>query len=340
VLLPAEVLPFLSHDDPSLRQFASHYLGEAHDPWPVTADDVWAAMDRIPREERAWLAKYLGSYPLTPRSTERVFETLAGPVDDDDVWYHVAGRLYDHPLEDIRRAFAHPVIGERIARTETGRELLRRGMLCHPQQAAACALEVLRRRAPQDGRASWTLVLVVLLLQKLRVPEALGPLCDVAADPHPYFLFTAEWAADALLHLGTEEVIAVVAARYEDGALHRWGPRVLGRIKRPEAERALIDLFLAERRIEEGSVLAMALCELCSAAPEVIGTLRDMAEHELFDPHHGDLDDHLLVVCAMHGWEPAGAPFWRRRLAERRAARESPTAPSPSLATVRRAGKA
>src|SRR6185312_5771431 len=217
---------------------------------------------------------------------------------------------------------------------------LRRGLLRHPREAAARTLEVLHRPAPEDGQASWTQVLVVLLLEKMRVPEALGPLCDLAVAPHTYFLLTGEWAADALRHLGTAEVVAAVTARYGQGPLHRWVPRILGRIKRPEAERALIDLFLAERRIEESSVLAVALCELCSAAPEVIDTLRDMAEHELFDPGHGDLDDHLLIVCAMHGWEPVGAPFWRRRIAARRAARDSPTAASPSLATVRRAGKA
>jgi hypothetical protein len=379
VLLPAEVLPFLSHEDPSLRDFARHYLGDAHDPWPVTADDLWAAMDRVAPGERAYLAKYLWYFPLTPRSTERLFEGLGGAVDDHDLWHHLVNRLQDHPPEDIRRALADPVIGQRLARSGRASELsellgvleltfdrvweaaeaftariagkefcigpdweqmtrLRRGLLRHGRQAAARGVEVLRRPAPRDGRAAWTQALVVVLFERMREPEALEPLFDIATAPHNHFALAGEWAADALGHLGTPEVIAEATARYQDGTLCQWwAPRMLGRIKRPESERALIGLFLAERRIEESTRLAVALCELCSAAPEVIESLRDMVEHELFDPIQGALDERLLVVYGMHGWEPA--PHWQRRIAARKAAEEAPNGRWATLATARRAGK-
>lgn len=372
------MLPFLSHEDQSLREFARHYLGEAHDLWPITGDDLWAVMDRVPLDQRAYVAKYLGCCPLTPGSTERVFAGLGGAVDDADLWHHLVHRLQDHPPEDIRRALADPVIGPRLVRSRRAGELselvgvldltfdqvweateefadriagkpfcvgpdwaqmmrLRRGLLRHGRQAAARGLEVLRRPAPRDGRAAWIQVAVVLLFEKMREPEAQEPLFDIAAAPRTHFLLAGEWAADALSHLGTREVIAEATARYEDGTLRQWTPRILGRIKRAESERALIGLFLAERRIEECTRLAVALCELCSAAPEVIESLRDMVEHELFDPTKGSLDEHLLDVYGMHGWEPP--PHWRRRVAARRAAEESPTARWPTLATARRAGK-
>src|SRR5438105_2143670 len=47
MLLPAQVIPFLSHADEMLRDQAIQYFREAHDPAPLNADLVWEALDKI-----------------------------------------------------------------------------------------------------------------------------------------------------------------------------------------------------------------------------------------------------------------------------------------------------
>lgn len=86
MLLPAQVLPFVQHPVPDVRQFAIAYLGEAHDRGAATQDDLWAALDRYPDAgvrggrgrltERAWFMRWLPAFAPTERSTDRLFHGL------------------------------------------------------------------------------------------------------------------------------------------------------------------------------------------------------------------------------------------------------------------------
>jgi len=82
MLLPAEVHPFLSHEDGFVRNLALDYLWDAHDAGPTTQEDVWATVDRYGKapkdlkQERRTFARALASFPPTERSTERLFEGL------------------------------------------------------------------------------------------------------------------------------------------------------------------------------------------------------------------------------------------------------------------------
>src|SRR5918997_237969 len=77
MLTPAQVIPFLGHDDPEARRLARRYLVSAHDPAPATAEDFWAAVDKVPPEEAgAYLDRLRG---VAPNRGARPPETAPPP---------------------------------------------------------------------------------------------------------------------------------------------------------------------------------------------------------------------------------------------------------------------
>jgi len=68
MLLPSEVAPLLVLGDSRVLLFAITYLAGAHDPGPLTADDIWAAIDRVRGDDRYYLFMYLSALPSTPSS--------------------------------------------------------------------------------------------------------------------------------------------------------------------------------------------------------------------------------------------------------------------------------
>src|SRR5215218_7418370 len=87
MLTPARVIPFLSHDDPEVRRLARRYLVSAHDAAPATADDFWAATQKVPPEEAGAYMDRLGLVPQTESSLRRLLEELpkADPATSDSL---------------------------------------------------------------------------------------------------------------------------------------------------------------------------------------------------------------------------------------------------------------
>ena len=70
--------------------------------------------------------------------------------------------------------------------------------------------------------------------------------------------------------------------------------------------------------------LGMALCELCTTSPEALDRLQALVSCRHFDPDRGSLDEALLTVCAVLGFQPVEAPAWKERVDLRKAAWRSP----------------
>ncbi len=129
MLFPAEVRPFLSHEDGFVRDLALDYLWDAHDPGGTTQEDLWATIDRYgkaprdPKEERRTFAQCLVSFPPTERSTERLLEGLRIEADTD-VMRHLVRAAAALPPESVRRLLDDPRIVHRLSTPEAPREVL------------------------------------------------------------------------------------------------------------------------------------------------------------------------------------------------------------------------
>jgi hypothetical protein len=362
MLLPAEMLPSLLHEDPSVRQFAIEYFAYAHDPAPLTTDDVWAAADRVRGDDRLTLIKYLSCFASTPASTARLLRELHSETDDN-AFMHLCATLWRLPGEVVQTALADPKVTRRlppIPRAEldlvvdlAGRsfdDLWRLAETCEveikdgmwllkptlfwvnrlsdalarfPEQAAARALGALLD-APSGRRARWEQAFAARVLRSVRHPGALVPLLALAGDARPFF-FASDWAEDALVHLGTREVVAAAAAGFPAGGwFDRLAAHILGRVKRPESEQALVRLLAGASDAESCTQLGMALCELCTTSPEALDRLHALVSCCHFDPNCGSLDEALLTVCTLHGFQPVEAPTWKERMAIREASYRTP----------------
>jgi len=80
MLLPNQVIPFLSHADELLRDWAALYFQSAHDPAPLTADGVWEAFDKL--ESSASTESLMHLLPSLPASDAATHRLIAA-VDDD-----------------------------------------------------------------------------------------------------------------------------------------------------------------------------------------------------------------------------------------------------------------
>jgi hypothetical protein len=108
MLRPAEVRPFLWHEDGYARELALAYFASEYDFGPATQEDVWAAMDRYGeapkgfKQERRTLALHLREFPPTERSIERLFRGLRIEADAA-VTVHLARAVAELPPETVRR---------------------------------------------------------------------------------------------------------------------------------------------------------------------------------------------------------------------------------------------
>jgi hypothetical protein len=356
VLLPADMLPFIFHGDASVRRFAmDFYFSDAHDPG-LTADVLWAAADRVHGDERLLFTKYLPSFPSTPASVERIFDLLRSERDER-LFHHLCAAVEHLPSEEVRRALGDPKIARRLpaiakarfvgvlelagqsfddlwrivetcnVEIKAGRWLveptlwrvnrLAEALARSPEQAAGRALDALLD-APVGRRTRWVQTFAARLLCNVRHAGALVPLLALAGDREVFFI-ASDWAEDALVHLGTTEVVAATAAGFSSGGeWFRWhAGHVLGRIKRPESEKAVMRLLAASSDVTDCTRLGMALCALCTTSPDALDRLRALVNGCHFDPSSGELDEALLMVCAVQGFQPVEAPAWREQIVDR-----------------------
>ena len=343
MLLPGQVIPFLQHEDADVRAHAADYLAKAHDPSPATAEDFWRSIDRFGADASAALLVRLADLPQNEASLDRLLDALrkgfgrertkhlhraCATVDfgllsarrDDltstqvlppDVRDHLrqrlelegqpAAELWDR-LQKYSEKIRHAHWGDFDTRVS---DRLVEALARHCQAAGALVSDYLSgpRRAEE-----WMELFVVQLAGALRHEPVTDRLLELLGDDGDLMV---EDAVLALARIGTPAVIEGVEAYYR-GA--EWGPRlsatsVLGRIKRPESEAALMRLMQTETDTGLLTSVAMYLCDLCTT--EGLEPIRRIIVEDRYDPETEDLELLLLTVGKMVGYTPPEAEAWR-----------------------------
>src|SRR5947208_2318179 len=77
MLLPDQVAPFLSSEDVVLRHHAARYFEHADDRGGLTADDVWAALERVGlSRSEGTLIRLLNDLTQSDASVERLLAAM------------------------------------------------------------------------------------------------------------------------------------------------------------------------------------------------------------------------------------------------------------------------
>ena len=354
MLVPAQVIPFLRHDDEAVRTHAADYLADAHDPSPATAEDLWAAIDQIGLNRSTWLLSLLRRLPQTDASLDRLLQSLRSGGLAEDADYHlqlallhvdlpllsrrkdellsadgVLPRVRDHlaqrlelagrPADELWDALAqHSRDADDMAVGEFDPDVSGRlieALARHGEAVGGRALGRLRDGPVDD----WMEIFCIRLVGKLRYAPATQALVDrflIDAD------LLREDVARALTRIGAPEVVERIEAFYPGKPWHvrlyAHGP--LGRIKRPESEQALLRLLADELDDEQRTWLAMSLCDLCSR--DALDVVCRMVVKHRYDPQIVELDEMLLAVATMTGYAFREAAEVRDRVERRRRKRE------------------
>jgi hypothetical protein len=359
MLLPAQVLPFVQHPARGVRHHAVGYLGEAHDRGAATQDDLWDALDRngADRRERSWFMRWLRAFAPTERSTDRLFHELRAerdpglrkdmlraatelPVDAkvrlladpsitdelatfvvlglrDDVW--LAGQSFEQLWAALEECAAGLGVGGTIESPLFRRAVcLVRALAAHPERAGERALAILRGPAPASDVASWEETFSVLIFERVPMPAFDARLLDILGQEGDLYL--NERATDALVRLGTPEVVAAIEQRIpgDSMAFLIYGRGVLAQIKIPESEATCLRLLGRSAALPDRTEYASCLYHLCASTPEAFGAIAAMVLAGLYDPELIALDEAVLTLGTMVGWAPDEAAWEARPRPDRR----------------------
>lgn len=344
MLTPEQVIPFLTHDEPFVRRHAAMYLADAHDPSPATADDLWHAMDRHGMSGPEALVSYLRQFLQTEDSLWRAMAALGRTQDErtrDDLEAAVESAplplltqfkdelLAGLQLSDDSKAYLRRRIGlsqrpvhdlwvelmdlgrdrgDNKGPDEEAAELLVQAIGARADDAVlAKAIAILRDEKVIDWREIFAVDVLGesrhvaatdLLLEKLRVDDDAMP----------------ERTSDALVRIGTPEVVEKLVAMLpaEEWHVRLYGIDVLGRIKRPESEAALLRMLKGEKDKELRTLIGENLC-LLAPPLDVLGMLRDeVAVGHIGDPMH-DVEGLILAAGRMVGYAPPEEKKWAER---------------------------
>jgi len=353
MLTPDQVIPFLVHDDEEVRQHAVTYLAGANDPSPATADDFWRAIDQLgPRNA----ASHLDRLELLPQSDASVGKTLEAlktfgaddrpallralrSIDLDlarnhidairsaenvtpDVTAHLEERLKladeaPEPLWDRLIEQARALENKQLSEADAlAAERLIEALARKPEFAADRTAALLRDESARD----WREVIATDLAGEMRLgtPEAVEALIDKLKDEEADILW--ETAAEALVRVGDAHVVQRLRERFPQ---EEWGFRIsaagiLGRIKRPEAEAAIVALLPGESDKEVITFLASSLLDLCPTDTGTLEQVRRLVLDGRYEPGTADVPSTLLAAGTMVGYAPPEVDEWRaRREAER-----------------------
>jgi hypothetical protein len=339
MLLPAQVLPFLSHPDDVVREHATLYFRHAHDPAPLTADDVWHALDQLDGSAATGgLMRLLPDLPASDASTQR----LIGAAGDDkyldaedDIW----NALEDLDIGPLRRHAdailaidglpddSPGVIRERLELAdlsvdalwdrltedahanrgkywnEYDREPARRlidALARHGDAAADRAMRVLDSPVVSEDALD---IFSIQLLGRLRHRPALELLARKFVDAADDDDVLHETLVDAIPRVGGADAVPLIAGPFPDacangGAYPIYAADLLGRIKHPDAEAALLRLLDDPATRDERDHLLMALAALCPTGP-ALDVLRQAVLAGDYDEKLADLRRDLVAAAIM-----------------------------------------
>jgi len=348
MLSPAQVIPFLDHEDGWVREHAARYVAEAHDCSPCTADDFWRVWDRRGLNNRTLHLYRLRTIPQTPLSLRRTLQALRECPEKDRwhltdaiqeisyellcrCWPEIAAArdvlsaddlqvlearfaLRDKPPDALwERLIAHAIESKDLQVGEldhsTSDQLIE-ALAPHPAAVSERAMDVLRDETIQDWREIFCIKLVGLMKHSPAIDLLLAKL-RIDAD------YMNERVVDALVRIGEPEVVERLAANFAQEPEHYrlYSSGVLGRIKRSESEAAIVRLLPNETDSMNRTALLQSLCDLCPTDPSDLKQLRHVVLDDSYDSLMFDLKETLLAVCTMAGYELPERDSWREEVA-------------------------
>ena len=349
-MLEPEILkPFLLDDDPWVRSAVARYFDEG---WSQETDLIpliLDACDRFGYRENISSLVCCRQLPLTPPTFERVLQQLAD-VDHDNTAMHLSSILSNAPiyllikhetetlgneylLEDYRTRIQHRLklrswSGERLwqelqdlsQRYESTQndstfdsvydDAVIAALVPHdvPDTGTICGL-----LTDPETKESWLESYLIDLVGFRRLGEAIPALVDMLRGDEASL---PDNCSQALARIGHPEIVRRIRSCY---AAESWSFRdssagLLGEIKHPESETAILAFLEEEKDIDIRTELCHGLCQLFSERGV------EVVRQEVDDGYRGwivTLEEVLLPVIHVLGIELLEADQWRREREER-----------------------
>ncbi|GGA38536.1 HEAT repeat domain-containing protein [Paenibacillus physcomitrellae] len=164
-------------------------------------------------------------------------------------------------------------------------------------------------QADPEDTANYESVYYTQAAGKMKLASAVPLLIDYLASTNDLL---AEQACDALVRIGSEDVVSRLAERYakeQDDYFKLYAADCLGRISDPAAEPAVLSLLQKERNLTHATKLAASLCFMGSK--QSIPVITKLIESG-YDDDYLDLREPLYLNCVMNEVELPQLLEWRK----------------------------
>ncbi len=339
MLLPAQVIPFLTNENALLRETAVRYFKHAQDVGPLTAEQCWAAIHSVGLGRGVTgLILLLPDLPQSDASTEALLAALDLPADESmREWLIQALDAID--FSELRR-YADPIFARTDLPEDTREHLQARLDLADvPAQAvwdqlqrhaddvselywdefdhriADRLIEALARFGQDStdraislirrlgGQGDLLEIFAINLLARMRHRPALDLLLRALVDWDAEDDDLHEALQDAIPQIAGVDAVAPLEARIpaQSWSFALTAAEILSRIKHPDAEGALLRLIDHPKLIESRDALADALFSLCTT--DGLARLRQIVIEGAYDAQSYDLKDDLVACALMAGFD-------------------------------------
>lgn len=344
---PTKLAECLTHRSLHVARFAQQYFSRAHDPFPLTPTIIWNAIHVLGPKEGRGLLPLLGRVKHESQDLQKLFQALRSR---DESFLHgvfeASIGLDPHGLQlllDAPTARALPPpwrsrVESRVTLSTLGFEELWQSLLDEILRQSS-ADEINSNRAndilwalshhAKQGSAQCEKVFAdpelyqspihlfaLHLAGTIRNEEAIPHLLDILGRNDS---FMSDLAVNALIRIGTPNVVEELASRYPTGndAYRVFAPAVLDGIKRPESEAASLKLLREIKELEDRSRLALTLFSLCTT-DGFEDLHRIVATHDYVEMS-SDFETEMFVLCTIQNRKVPELEVWRTRALERSA---------------------
>ena len=349
MFLPEQVKPFLLHDDVDVRRNAATYFTDSWSDDPEILPMLLEACGRFGVEDDRRNLYHADRLRITAESLDRILEFLEA-IEDARAFEYLNAIIAWAPM-DVLSSRQEAIEGHPEVSEETRSQLKRRRELIEwtgerlweelqalarrasdgaidefEQEALIDALidreipdtetvcRLLKELEPEEG---WLEIFLVQIAGGRRLREASPILLDKFRIDADYLL---EATSDALARIGDPSTAELIRRAYPGAD---WSPRLsyaelLGKIKAPESESAILEVIDAEPEASLRMWLCQSLCDLVSdRSVEVARRLIAKGNAETFR----ELAGLALAMVAMLGIEaPPEAINWERERRRQHAA--------------------
>ncbi len=335
-----QVVPFLASDDSIVRDHATRYFTDfAEEPFPLSAEICWAAIDRIglcpDAEQLIFLLQRarqndtstLGlltalDRPSQPKTREHLFDALgninfeqltlhrkhvlARPDLPEKVRYQILDRLElaETPAEVIWQRFEERAReANELYWNEIDHTLFARlleALARHGQPSAEQSVTILKDSASRDHFREF---FAIRILAQLRHRPALELVLDRFITSHDDEDVLHEVVQDALPRIGGLDLIPVLQAAYPDQSwtFQLYASTTFARLRHPDAEAALIQLLNDPKCEEASEDIASALFGLCTTS--ALPRLAALVLSGKCENRVIDLEEDLVACSLMAGFD-------------------------------------